>query len=240
MKGIILAGGLGSRLLPVTKVLNKHVLPVYDKPMFFWPLQTLIDSGIKKIAVVSGPPHGNQIKELIQAFPKRQALQIKYVLQEKPLGMPDAILQCKEFAGGDSVIVSAGDNIYGGNFSKEVPNFEEGAVSFLRKVKDPERYAIPVYSGDLIVKIQEKPKNPETNWAVTGPHLFDKGVFRSINKLRPSKRGELEISDLNSLYIREGKLKLLKRTDFWLDVGTYDALLEASNFMSRSKAMDRT
>ena len=177
MKGILLAGGLGTRMYPITKEFNKHVLPIYDMPMFFWPLRTLIDSGIKEIAVISGPPHGKQVKNLISYFSSRQRLNIKYVNQPRPLGMPDGIYKCKNFVGKDSVIVSAADNIYGGNFKKEVKTFKDGALSFLRKVKDPQRYGVPVFERSKIIKIVEKPKKPKTNWVVTGPHFFDDKVF---------------------------------------------------------------
>lgn len=235
MKGIILAGGLGTRLYPLTKIMNKHVMVVYDRPMFFWPLQTIIKSGIKEIAVVSGPPHGHQVKKLISEFPLKSSIKIQFIAQPKPAGMPDAIYQCKAFAKDSSVIVSAADNIYGQSFSREVSDFDTGALSFLRKVADPERYAVPLYKNGKLKKIEEKPKKPRTSFAVTGPHIFDHTVFEKITKLRPSSRGELEISELYSLYIKENSLKLRKRNDFWLDVGTFDSLLTASIQLKKRK-----
>ena len=236
MKGIVLAGGLGTRLDPITRVVNKHVLPVGSKPMFFHPFQTLVASGIREIAVVSGPPYGAQVKELIKYLSLPLQIRVAFVKQTSPKGMPDAILKCKKFVGDDSVIVIAGDNIFGGNFKKEVGAFKKGAVSFLRKVNDPSRHGVPSYDGaGKLQGIIEKPKNPATNWVVCGPHIFDKMVFNHINKLKPSARGELEIAELNGLYIKLGLLKLVKKTDYWLDLGTFDSLVKGNQYAERNK-----
>lgn len=229
MKGIVLAGGLGTRLHPFTKILNKHVLPIQTKPMFFYPLQTLIDSSVKEIAVVSGPPFGYQVKELLKYFKTPKDTKIHFILQKKPTGMPDAINKCKKFIGNDSVIVVAGDNIFEGFYTKEVKSFKTGAVSFLRKVSDPTRFAVPKYDkSDRLVKIIEKPKKASSNLAITGPHIFDQNVFKFIKSIKPSKRGELEITDLLALYLNSNNLKLVKRDDYWLDVGTFEAFSKAS------------
>ena len=225
MKGIVLTGGLGTRLYPVTKMVNKHVLPVFDRPMFFWPLKTLVDSGIKEIVIVSGPPFGDQIKTLISEFKTKKKVKLVYVNQPKPLGMPDAINKCRSFVAKDSIIVSAGDNIYGSTFENEKKSFTEGAMAFLRKVPDPERFGVPYYDfNGKLIRIEEKPKKPQTNWAVTGPHIFDNQVFKYIERLKPSARSELEISDLNNIYLQQNKLKLIKRSDYWQDMGTFDSL----------------
>lgn len=226
MKGIVLAGGLGTRLYPITKVLNKHILPLYDRPMFFWPLKNLIDSGITEIAVVSGPPFGIQVKKMIKDLPKVKNVKVHYIFQPKPSGMPDAISKCRKIFKGSDIIVIAGDNYYNSNFKKEVSTFTTGAISFVRKVKDPKRYGVPIYKNLKLIRIDEKPNNPKTNWVITGPHLFDKDVFKFIDTLKPSKRGELEIADLNTIYIKNNKLKLIKRNDLWGDSGTFDSLLE--------------
>lgn len=230
MKGILLAGGSGTRLYPITKVINKHLLPVYDKPMIFFGLKTLIDSGVGEIAVIKGPPFGNQVKIVLDDL--RLKAKITYVNQPKPAGMPDGILRCEKFAKGESVMVVAGDNLFGGNFKKEINGFGKGTVSFLRKVKDPSRFGVPVYDkGGKLVAIKEKPKKPQTNWAIIGPHIFDNQVFNLIKTLKPSARGELEISDLNNLYLKKGQLKLVERTDYWSDLGTLKSLAEASKYL---------
>ncbi len=228
MKGIVLAGGLGTRLYPSTHVINKHTLPVYDRPMFYWSLQTLIDSGLKDIAVVSGPPFGQQIRKLIEFFPKPKRVKLRYIVQPTPGGMPDAIARCKNIFKNNNIIVIAGDNYYNRDFTKEVLNFKKGAVSFLRKVQDPQRYGVPIFKNNKLIRIEEKPKKPKTNLVVTGPHLFDENVFDYIAILKPSARGELEISELNSLYIKNNTLKLIRRIDKWGDTGTYDSLLSVS------------
>lgn len=231
MKGILLTAGLGTRLQPITYFINKNLLPVGDKPMFFRPLQTLINSGIKDIVIVIGPPHGNQIKKILEYSPFPKEINIAFANQPKPLGMPDAINKCERIVANDSIIVIAGDNIYGSNFLSEVNNFKGGALSFLRKVHDPQRFGVPVYdSKKQLIKIEEKPKHPITNWVVTGPHLFDNTVFNKISQLKLSARGELEISELNSLYIQENALSLTKRRDFWIDAGTFESLAEANHY----------
>lgn len=234
MKGILLAGGRGTRLYPITKVINKHLLPVYDKPMIYFGLKTLVDSGIREVAVVQGPPFGDQVKIVVEEL--KFKIRVVYVYQPKSMGMPDAILRCQRFTDGESIIVVAGDNLFGKDFKKEVSEFKNGAVGFLRQVRDPGRFGAPVYNkkGELVA-IKEKPKNPQTNWVVTGPHIFDNQVFDLIKTLRPSARGELEISELNNLYLKQGQLKLVKRRGFWTDVGTPNSLLKASNFIYKMR-----
>ena len=203
MKGILLAGGLGTRLYPVTRVINKHLLPVYNQPMIFWGLKTLIESGIKEIIIVTGPPFENQVKKVVANFNDKK-VKLSWVRQPKPMGMPEAIQRCRKLVGNDEIMVVAGDNIFGRDYKKEVDNFKSGSVSFLHKVNDPERFGVPVYDkNNKIIKIEEKPKRPKTSWVVTGPHLFDNKVFGLIEKLTLSKRGELEISELNNLYLEK-------------------------------------
>ena len=235
MIGILLGGGFGTRLSPITKIVNKHILPVYDRPMIFYPLQTLIDSGITKIVVVCGHPFEKQVKTIIDHFPSPKKIKYSFIIQPKPLGMADAIKRCKKVAGNNTVMVIAGDNIYKQDFKKDVANFKKGAVSFLREVADPKRFGVPVYQGKTLIKIEEKPANPKTNWAVTGPHFFDDHVFKLIDTLKPSGRGELEITDLNNKYIQLGSLALKKRRDWWIDAGTFDALLLAGLKMRRER-----
>lgn len=237
MKGVLLAGGLGTRLYPVTRVVNKHLLALYDKPMFYWPLNTLVDSGITQIAVVSGPPTGHQIKEALKYFPKRGTVRLVYINQERPLGLPNAVYLCKKFIGKDSFIMSVGDNIYGADFGKEIENFQKGAIAFIRKVKDPYRFGVVKFNKhNEIETIVEKPKKFISSWAIGAPYIFDNLALKKIETLVPSKRGELEIVDLLKLYIKEGNLRLLKRKDVWIDAGTPESLLKA-NLIVRKLAL---
>jgi glucose-1-phosphate thymidylyltransferase len=239
MKGILLCGGLGTRLEPITHFLNKHILPVYNKPMFFWPLQTIINSGINSVAIVTGPPWGNQIKKMVEFFPSKKGVKISFINQPEPGGMADAINKCSFFAGRESVFVSAGDNIYENNFSKEVKSFSTGAVSFLRIVDDPQRYGVPVFdTQNILIDIIEKPKKPSTNRVVTGPHIYDNEAFTIVKTLKPSTRNELEITDLNREYIKKQKMALISRSDYWSDVGTFDALLKTAVYLKQTTKKD--
>jgi glucose-1-phosphate thymidylyltransferase len=234
MKGIVLAGGLGTRLYPITREVNKHLLPLYDRPMFYWPLLFLVESGISEIAVVSGPPRGYQIKNSLKYFSKNKNLKLTFINQKSPKGMPDAIAKCSKFIGKDNFIVSVGDNIYGKTFKKEVDGFKNGAIAFARKVKDPERFGVVKFDKNKkIEKIVEKPKEYISNLAVCSPYMFDNTALAKIKKLKPSKRGELEIVDLLTCYIHEGNLKLSKRNDLWADTGTPDSLLKAQNIAKK-------
>lgn len=228
MIGILLAGGYGTRLSPITKIVSKHILPVFDRPMIFYPLQTLVDSGITKIIVVCGNPFEKQIKTIIEYYPGIEKIKCSFIKQPAPLGMADGIKRCQKIVGSDSVMVIGGDNIYEKDFTKEVIEFTEGAMSFLRKAADPSRFGVPIYEAGKLIKIVEKPTNPQTNLIVTGPHFFDENVFKYIKTLKPSPRGELEITDLNNKYMQLGELVLKKRRDFWIDAGTYESLLLAS------------
>lgn len=234
MKGIVLAGGLGTRLYPITREVNKHLLPLYDRPMFYWPLLFLVESGITEIAIVSGPPRGYQIKNSLKYFSKNKKIKLTFINQKNPKGMPDAIAKCHKFIGKDNFIVSVGDNIYGKTFKKEVENFKSGAIAYVRRVKDPERFGVVKFdSKKHIEKIIEKPKEYVSNYAVCSPYIFDNSALKKIKKLRPSKRGELEIVDLLTFYISEKTLRLSKRNDPWADTGTPNSLLKAHNIAKK-------
>lgn len=234
MKGIVLTAGIGTRLYPLTQFINKNLLPVGNKPLFFHPLQTLINSGITEIAIVVGPPHGHQIKKVVEYSPFPKEIKIVYITQPEPKGMSDAIGRCREFTGNNSTIVVGGDNIFGSNFTNEINAFKDGAISFLRNVPDPQRFGVPVYdANNKLIRIEEKPKNPKTTWIVSGPVILDNQAFDFIDKLKPSPRGELEITDLYSFYIKDNKLKLIKRKDFWIDAGTFESLAEANHYLFR-------
>ena len=227
MKGIILAGGTGSRLFPLTKVTNKHLLPVYDKPMIFYPLMTLVDAGISEIMIVSGRGHAGHFLELLGSGIEFGA-QLTYEIQEGAGGIAQALGLARRWAGDDSVTVILGDNIFEDSVKKAVQSFTSGARVFLKEVPDAERFGVAEVSGNRIVGIEEKPKEPKSNLAVTGLYIYDSDVFRIIHELKPSGRGELEITDVNNAYILKGAMTFSLLKGFWSDAGTFDSLLRAS------------
>ena len=237
-KGIILAGGIGSRLHPLTQVISKQLLPIFDKPMIYYPLSTLMLAGIKEIAIISTPLDLPKFKKLLGSG-KQWGLKLTYLEQKKPNGIAEAFILAEKFIKDSPCCLILGDNIYhGNNFSKilkEADNDDENSTVFTYQVKDPERFGIlNLDKKGRPAKIIEKPKSPKSNLAITGLYFFPKGVSSKAKKLKPSKRGELEISDLNQSYIKDKKLKvkILNRGFTWLDTGTFDSLLEASNFIS--------
>ena len=237
-KGIILAGGIGSRLHPLTQVISKQLLPVFDKPMIYYPLSTLMLAGMKEIAIISTPLDLPKFKKLLGSG-KQWGLKLTYLEQKKPNGIAEAFILAEKFIKDSPCCLILGDNIYHGNdFSKilkEADNDDENSTLFTYQVKDPERFGIlNLDKKGRPAKIIEKPKSPKSNLAITGLYFFPKGVSSKAKKLKPSKRGELEISDLNQSFIKDKKLKvkILNRGFTWLDTGTFDSLLEASNFIS--------
>jgi len=228
ISGIILAGGTGSRLGDLTIVTNKHLLPVYNKPMIYYALQTLIDTDIEDIMIVSGRSHAGHFLELLGSG-EEFGVNLSYTVQESPSGIAGALGLCKRFANGDNIVVILGDNIYEDKF--DFSDFREGARVYLKEVSDPERFGTAEIHDNKLISIVEKPKIPPSNLAVTGLYIYDNDVFDIINCLRPSTRGELEISDVNNQYIKNGKIdyKILK--GFWSDAGTYDSLYRASTFI---------
>lgn len=235
MKGIVLAAGIGTRLLPFTRIINKTLLPVYAKPMIYYPIETLINSGIKEIIIVVNPLYKNQVENVVNNLKFSQKISLTFTMQRHTLGMVDAIKRCQKYIAGGSMIVITGDNFFENIFTEEIDNFSKGAVSFLRKVKDPQNYGVPIFQHQKLIKIEEKPKHPSTNLVVTGPHLFDNQVFKMIQQLRPSPRGELEITDLNNLYLKAGQLKLIKKAGYWKDMGTFDSLMEVSQYRFKNQ-----
>lgn len=228
MKGIILAGGTGSRLLPLTKVTNKHLLPVYNKPMIYYPLQTLIGMGIKDILIVSGPGHAGHFLNLLGSG-KEFGVRLSYAIQEEAGGIAQALGLAEDFADTDDVSVILGDNIYEDKF--DLSNYKDGAKIFLKEVIDPQRFGVAEIIGNKVVSIEEKPKNPKSNFAVTGLYVYDNSVFSIIKTLKPSKRGELEITDVNNAFIKAGKMKADFVKGYWSDAGTFDSLIRASNLV---------
>ena len=223
MKGIILAGGLGTRLAPLTRITNKHLLPVYDKPMIFYPIQTLVDAGITDIMLVVGGNNAGDFLRLLGNGKDFGLKHINYAYQKGEGGIADALSLAEHFSEGEKVLVMLGDNLIGGNIKQAVAEFEKskkGAKIILKEVPDPENYGVPVFKNGKITNIIEKPKNPPTNYAVIGIYMFDNEVFKIIGKLKPSQRGELEITDVNNMYLKKGKLSYSILDGWWADAGS--------------------
>lgn len=236
MKGVILAGGLGTRLYPLTKVTNKHLLPVYNKPMVFYPIETLVKAGVTDIMVVTGGPHCGHFLSILKNGHELGIKHLEYAYQENEGGIAEALSLAREFVDNDSCSVILGDNTTDCDLSSDLNDFNGGAMVFLKEVPDPERFGVPVFdkdNPDLIIEIIEKPQNPPNNFAVTGLYIYDNKVFDYISQIKPSGRGELEITDVNNYYAKNGKLRFRKMTGFWRDAGTFDTLLEANNFWAK-------
>lgn len=237
MKSIILAGGSGTRLYPITKSISKQLLPVYDKPMIYYPLSTIMLAGIRDILIISNPEYIELYKQLLNDG-THLGLKIEYKVQEKPKGIAEAFIVGEEFIGNDNVCLILGDNIFHGQgFSgmlQRAASLKEGAVIFGYYVKDPKRYGVVEFDeNNNVVSIEEKPEKPKSHYAVPGLYFYDNNVVEIAKNLTPSARGELEITDVNKEYLKRGKLKveLFGRGFAWLDTGTYDSLLEASNYV---------
>ena len=230
MKGIILAGGAGTRLHPLTKITSKQLLPVYDKPMIYYPLQTLLDAGIREILIIVAPDRAGDFLRLLGSGTEFGA-KFSYEIQDKPEGLAQAFLIGRTFIGTDQVTMILGDNIFLGNevFLRDaITNFKGGARVFARKVDDPERFGVVEFdSHQRAVSIEEKPAKPRSPYAVTGLYIYDNTVVANAAALKPSARGELEITDLNNVYLRAHALDVCIYDGFWLDTGTFDALLDA-------------
>ncbi len=239
MKGVILAGGLGTRLYPLTKVTNKHLLPVYDKPMIYYPIQTLINAGIDDILIVTGGNNAGDFLKLLGNGKEFGLKHINYTYQEGEGGIAEALRLAEFFASGDKICVVLGDNLIEKNIRKAVENFrrqKEGAKILLKEVPDPERFGVPELRGDRIVSIEEKPKKPRSQYAVIGIYLFDQTVFNIIKTLKPSDRGELEITDVNNRYIEKELMTWDILEGWWTDAGTFDSLLHANQLVAQTGA----
>lgn len=239
MKGVVLAGGLGSRLHPLTKVTNKHLLPVYDRPMIYYPIQTLVNADIREIMLVTGGNNAGDFLKLLGNGKEFGLHHLDYTYQEGEGGIADALRLAEYFADGEPVCVVLGDNIIEGNIVRATHAFREqkvGAKILLKEVKDPQRFGVPVLSGDRVVKIEEKPKQPRSPYAVTGLYFYDARVFDIIKTLKPSGRGELEITDVNNAYIEARQLTWEVLEGWWTDAGTTASLLQANQLVAQTGA----
>ncbi len=239
MKGIILAGGLGTRLYPLTKVTNKHLLPVYDRPMIYYPVQTLINAGIDDILIVTGGNHAGDFLKLLGNGKEFGLRHINYTYQEGEGGIAEALRLAEFFAGKEKVCVVLGDNIIDRNIRHAVETFrkqEGGAKILLKEVPDPHRFGVAELRGNKIVSVEEKPKAPKSSYAVIGIYLYDTTVFEIIKTLKPSGRGELEITDVNNRYIERGAMTWDILDGWWTDAGTFESLLRANQLVSQTGA----
>ncbi|MDY0109112.1 MAG: sugar phosphate nucleotidyltransferase [Candidatus Krumholzibacteria bacterium] len=239
MKGVVLAGGLGSRLLPCTKITNKHLLPVYDRPMIHYPLRCLVNAGIQDVLLVTGGSFAGHFLQLLGNGKELGLKELHYTYQEGEGGIADALRLAEDFADGEPLAVVLGDNIIERNIRAAAQAYLTqggGARILLKRVPDPERFGVPVFAGDRIVRIEEKPKQPRSQFAVTGIYFYDHQVFTLIRNLKPSERGELEISDVNNMYLERGQLAWSELAGWWTDAGTFPSLLRASNLVAESGA----
>ncbi len=239
MKGVVLAGGLGTRLRPLTSVTNKHLLPVYDQPMIYYPIQTLVNAGITDIMIVTG---GNSAGDFLKLLGNGKAFGLKhlnYTYQEGEGGIAEALALVEHFAAGDPVCVVLGDNIIEGNIAAAVQAYKRqrrGAKIILKKVPDPDRFGVPELDGQRVVRIEEKPSTPKSEYAVIGIYMYDGNVYDIIRTLEPSGRGELEITDVNNAYISRNEMTWEELQGWWSDAGTFESLLRASSLVAETGA----
>jgi len=239
MKGVILAGGLGTRLYPLTKVTNKHLLPIYNKPMIYYPIQTLINAGIDDILIVTGGNNAGDFLRLLGNGKEFGLKHINYTYQEGEGGIADALRLAEFFAAGEKICVVLGDNIIEKNIQKAVEAFrkqKEGAKLLLKEVPDPHRFGVPVFRGEKIICIEEKPEEPKSKYAVIGIYLYDATVFDMIKTLKPSQRGELEITDVNNWYIEKEAMTWDTLEGWWTDAGTFESLIRANHLVLQTGA----
>lgn len=238
MKGVITAGGLGVRLAPLTLVTNKHLFPIFDQPMIFYPIRTLVKAGIKEIMVITGGQHAGHFLRVLKNGKELGVKHLEFAYQEKEGGIADAISLAEDFADGGPITVILGDNTTDADISKAVREFESGAVMFLKRVPDPQRFGVPVFDPKdpkKIIRIEEKPKSPKSPYASTGLYIFDERCFKFIKTLKPSSRGELEITDLQNIYIKEGSMRWRELKGFWSDAGTFESLFRANAYWAKKK-----
>lgn len=242
MKGVILAGGLGTRLYPLTHATNKHLLPVYDKPMVFYPINTLVKAGVTEILVVTSGPHAGHFIRVLKNGKELGVKHLEYAYQEKADGgIADALLLAEDFADNNSIVVMLGDNTTDFDITDAVKNFHDGALIFLKRFADRQqirRFGVAVFdsqNNDKLVRIDEKPENPNSDFVATGLYIYDKKVFGYIRKCKPSWRKEIEITDVNNMYIQKGLLRWKEIMGFWSDAGTFDTLYVANSYWAAKK-----
>lgn len=238
MKGVIIAGGKGTRLMPLTKVVNKSLLPIYDKPLIYYPILKLRDAGITNILITSGSEHAGQFLDLLGSG-KSLGVSLSYEVQEEAGGIAQALGLAEDFSDNKKIVAILGDNIFEHELKEAVKCFEKqekGAKIFLKEVSDPERFGVPEIDGDKIINIIEKPKNPPTNYAVTGIYMYDSKIWSIIKNLKPSERGELEITDVNNYYVKEGTMTYEILDGEWIDAGTFESLLKANILMAKKQS----
>lgn len=241
MKGVVLAGGLGTRLRPLTRVTNKHLLPVFNKPMVFYPIQTLVDAGVTEIMLVTGGNNAGEFLRLLGNGEDFGLTQMHYTYQKTEGGIADALALTRSFVGSDKVVVILGDNFIQGNIKKAVQDFERqpsGAKIFLKEVNNPQEFGVATLDGNTVTGIIEKPKDPKTNLAVIGIYMYDNEVFDICATLKPSDRGELEITDVNNEYIRRGTMTYEVLEGWWADCGSFEALIRSNLLVARENGMN--
>ncbi len=239
MKGVVLAGGLGSRLFPLTKVTNKHLLPVYNEPMIYYPIRILVNAGVSEILIVTGGNNAGDFLRLLENGKDFGLKHINYTYQQGEGGIAAALSLAEHFADNDKIAVVLGDNIIENNIKAAADKFcaqKEGARILLKEVTDPQRFGVPVFEGKKIVRIDEKPKQPASNYAVIGIYMYDARVFDFIKSLKPSQRGELEITDVNNFYINDGKMEWDVLDGWWSDAGTFESLQSAGQMVAKTGA----
>ena len=236
MKGIILAGGTATRLFPLTATTSKQLLPVYDRQMIFYPLNMLIKAGIKEILIIVAPEHSGQFINLLGSIFEDLGIHLEFRVQKIPKGLADAFILGETFIGDDSVAMVLGDNIFEDDLSLKIKKFETGGLVFAKKVSDPERFGVVEFDeNDKAISIEEKPEKPKSSFAVTGFYVYDNRVVKIAKSLKPSRRGEIEVTDINKRYMKMGELRVKKIKGAWLDAGMYDSLLEASIMVKKKE-----
>jgi glucose-1-phosphate thymidylyltransferase len=235
MKGVILAGGLGTRLYPLTYATNKHLLPIYDQPMVFYPIQTLVKAGITEILIVTGGPHAGHFLRVLKNGKDLGVKHLEFAFQEGEGGIAEALKLAEDFSDSGAVTVILGDNTTDADIGPAIKEFRIGSVAFLKKVPDPQRYGVPVFKNNKIIRIEEKPKKPKSDYASTGLYIFDNQCFGFSKKLKPSARGELEISDVQNSYIEQGTLRWEELKGFWTDAGKFESMHLASSYWAKKK-----
>jgi len=233
MKGIVLAGGKATRLRPLTQITSKQLLPVYDRPMIFYPIQTLIKAGIKDILIIIAPEYSGHFLNLLGSG-KKMGVDFSYEIQEAPRGLAEAFIIGEDFIGNDNVTMILGDNIFDQDFSKDIQNFKSGGMVYAKKVPDAERFGVVEFDKNMkAISIEEKPKKPKSDFAVVGLYTYDNSVVEIAKGLKPSDRNEIEITDINNTYLKRGQLKVNVIDGLWEDAGTFDSLLRVSNLMAQ-------